>query len=228
MLDVQVKLDAQAGKQVDNADCHRKDEQLHRVVEGQEPERRNADLMPEEGAGNDVDHVAEITAEHDAPCSGRDTAEEEHLDHLAQARFDIFELEQDQTGADAEQRAIAEVREHQAEEEIIKAGHDRRRVDLAAQRQPVRLEHPFDRLREPVVAQCAGDFLFLTRIFQLDREVKPAGERGFERGSVRLGDIARQQEGAARLGEAADRLIPFGTHRIIIGEEEQGFPRFGL
>ena len=62
-----VKLRAEAGEQVDDADEEREQEQPHRLVERREPQRRDRDIDVEERLSDDGHGVAEEAAEHRAP-----------------------------------------------------------------------------------------------------------------------------------------------------------------
>ena len=221
MLQAEVAFDAQAYEKMDEAEGEAPDQQLHRLFERDQPDGRDGDLLMEEYPGNHGDRVAEVAPEHHAPEGGGDAAPEEHGEHLLHALAHIRVLPRDDEGPEGHHQAVAGVRQHQAEEEVVEDRHDGSGVDLALAGHPVGGDDSLGRRREGVVFEKDRCGL----VFPDGRKLHDAREFGLKLllhlVGVLLGEESPEDEDPFGGEHLAEGFLAFRLQDVVVMAEAQ-------
>ena len=203
---------------MDYTEQERIEQQLHRVVDRFKPDRRRRYLLAEEFARYDLRRVAEPAAEHRAPEHGRDSAIEEHIDRLFHPGFEL-ELSLGYKHCDDHYHAVARVREHDAEEDIVEERHNGVRVDIVAVWHRIHFGYRLDGRDKGVVFEQHRHIGICIRVGNFDSDRVFLFERVNNFCSPLLGDISREDEDAVRHGYTLKSRVFFFLYREIINDE---------
>ncbi len=165
--------------------------------------------------------VAEETSEHKPPECRGNAAEKEHSERFVGCDGHILILVEQYSTDKGHDNTVSRITQHHSEQEIIKAGHNKRWINFALARQAERLQHPFYRGSKAIVFQQHRHVIIFGRIRKFNSNIKIPREFFFQWGRFFRRNITAQKENPFCLYQASNYAVLVIPHRIVIRQKLQ-------
>ena len=191
-------------------------QQSHGIIQRDKPEGRYRHRLMEKGFGYNGNHIPEITAEHDAPERGRDSAVHKQRHHLLHSFCHIRILFQKNKASYRHQNAVTGIPQHQTEQEIVKDRHDSGRIDLPLVWQSVGLHHALGGTGKAVVLKEHRRLFLLRNFLQLYLTVIFSLQLCLQRLRTFCRNVSVQEKYMLRLQKSSENSVFLRTQLIIV------------